>query len=390
MVPEAIRVRPIDTVSPSLAETLRECKLRAGLSRARGAGRYALGNPKAWLGTAYHAVLEGVGPECEDDIETYVEERWRASIETRYESVRVHRLDKRFGPPESWPGYYRVAAMALVRAKELLAVASGRGKGRDSWSSGRAGNRRSRERRLTGAGGKLVGRPDLVRRYEVVDFKTGEVFEDEASDQVRAAYARQLRLYAFLVNETLGWWPRRGVLQPMAGGPVVVELEREKCEAEAGEAIRLLDKYNEVLGSGADAVELANASPSSCRWCQYQLYCPAFWRTVEPAWKEGLSSDAVAGRAMGPPSPIHDGAAFSLSLEIEQGTEAPGALLSLSPLQSSEHIGLNQIRQGDRVGVTGLWRRADERLTATRRALVGHKAALPRIEIGSDVPLSRN
>jgi hypothetical protein len=48
----------ITATSPSLAETMRACRLRAGISRCAGSAAYVLGNPKAWLGTAYHEVLE--------------------------------------------------------------------------------------------------------------------------------------------------------------------------------------------------------------------------------------------------------------------------------------------------------------------------------------------
>jgi hypothetical protein len=44
-----IAVRPLESTSPALAEVMRQCPLRAGLSRAAGVDAYVLGNPKAWL-----------------------------------------------------------------------------------------------------------------------------------------------------------------------------------------------------------------------------------------------------------------------------------------------------------------------------------------------------
>ncbi len=118
MAQEIIRLKAIEAVSPTLAETLRLCKLRAGLSRAEGASQHVLGNPKAWLGTAYHAVLEAVGPQHANDIGARVRDLWSAAIEHQHERSRAHPFDNRFGPPESWPGYHMAAAMALVRARE--------------------------------------------------------------------------------------------------------------------------------------------------------------------------------------------------------------------------------------------------------------------------------
>lgn len=378
MAHETIRLRAIDVVSPTLAETLRLCKLRAGLSRVAGASQHVLGNPKAWLGTAYHAVLEAMGSVHGNDIDAHVRDLWSAAIKQEYERSRAHPFDKRFGPPESWPGYHMVAAMALVRATEF--VKSARGHNSTS-GDGHPGGATWRERKFSGANSKMVGRPDVMRTEEVVDFKTGDLFEDEDQEQVKAAYVRQLRLYAYLVKETLGWWPRRGVLLPMAGSPVAVKLEPGECEAEAAEAIRLLDEYNEGLARAPEPIDLASPSPASCRWCQYQLFCPGFWGAVAPDWKDSFRSAAIAGRATRPANPIHGGSALSLSLQVEKGSVSPGETISLFPLDPSVHEDVPLVQEGDRVRVTGLWRRADDSLVATKRTMISREMALPRIEI---------
>ncbi len=51
-------LKPIQAISPSLAEILRNCPLQAAISRISGIKRFVLDNPKAWLGTAYYDVLE--------------------------------------------------------------------------------------------------------------------------------------------------------------------------------------------------------------------------------------------------------------------------------------------------------------------------------------------
>ena len=237
-----------------------------------------------------------------------------------------------------------VAAMALVRARELAKAAAGQG---SPAGNGQAGGATLREMKFSGAGGKLVGRPDVVRADEVVDFKTGDVFEDEGQEQIKGAYIRQLRLYAFLVKETLGWWPRRGVLLPMAGIPVMVEVEPDDCQKEAEEAVRLLGEYNEMISGYSDPIDLASPSPTSCRWCQYQLICPAFWRSVGPDWRDDLPSGSVAGTAIGPAHPIHGGSALSLSLQAERGVVPAGDPVSLFPLDPSEHTDVPRVKEGD-------------------------------------------
>lgn len=377
MAQQTLRLKAIQAVSPTLVENLRKCKLSAGLSRVARIRQHVLGNPKAWLGTAYHAVLGAVGYGQEGDFDARVRDLWESATEQEYERARTHPLDKRFGPPEWWPGYHMFAAMAVVRAREMVEETNRRissnGKGcpdRASW----------REKKFSGAGGRIVGRPDLVRSGEVVDFKTGDVFEDERQE-VKAAHVRQLRLYAYLVKETLGWWPRRGVLLRMAGPPVAVELDAGGCEAEAEQALHLMKEYNEALASSSDPIDLASPSPANCRWCMYQLFCPAFWIAVVPDWRDDLGSAAVAGSAMSPAVRIHDGSALSISLQVERGVRGPGENISLFPLDPSVHADVPSIKEGDQLRVTGLWRRSDDTIVATRQTVMALGETLPRIEL---------
>lgn len=377
MSDEPIRLRPIKTISPSLAELLRQCKLCAGLSRAEGSSRYVLGNPKAWIGTAYHAVLEAASRQNSGDLEAIVAETWKLVIEAEYDRARSHPLDRRFGPPESWPGYHLVAAMALVRARDL--VPSSPGANRPDASSQPAAPA-WHEREFSGFGGRIIGRPDVVRPGEVIDFKTGEVFEDQDTEKIQPAYVRQLRLYAFLVNETLGWWPQRGVLLSMTGARVAIELEPEECKAEAEHAIHLMDEYNQFLAQGASIIDLASPSPTTCRWCPFQLLCPAFWSAIGPNWREGFPSPAVAGTATECPAPVHGGKALKLSLSAEQGTEPSGESICLHPLEPSIHTDLAQIQAGNRVRITGLGRRADDSVAPTIRTQIATECTLPVIK----------
>jgi hypothetical protein len=99
------------------------CFLRAGLSRATGSSRFVLGNPKAWLGTAYHEVLEKI-VEVDLDQETLdaaVERLWNQAIATQQQRADAHALDRRFGSPTAWPGYHVARASVALRIQELSA-----------------------------------------------------------------------------------------------------------------------------------------------------------------------------------------------------------------------------------------------------------------------------
>lgn len=122
MPPPSLALKSIPAVSPSLAEVLCVCALRAGLSREEGAGQFVLGNPKAWLGVAYHAVLQQARDGPKPDPEGIHEVAWAAAIERQCDRARLHPLDRRFGLPERWPGYHLVRAMAFLRAREIAST----------------------------------------------------------------------------------------------------------------------------------------------------------------------------------------------------------------------------------------------------------------------------
>lgn len=70
------RLKVIEVASPTLVETLRMCKIRADLSRVGSASQHVFGNPKARLGTAYHAALEAMGSGQENNIDARVRDLW--------------------------------------------------------------------------------------------------------------------------------------------------------------------------------------------------------------------------------------------------------------------------------------------------------------------------
>jgi hypothetical protein len=185
-------------------------------------------------------------------------------------------LDHRFGAPKTWPGYHVAHASALVRAGELIrgpppiVVTEKQAPG-----SGDAGT--IREQEFTAFGGRLLGRPDVIRANEVVDYKSGAILEHDEATQtgvVKGAYVRQLRIYAYLVKQKLGWWPERGVLLPLGGEGVEVTLDPLECEREACEAVALLDLYNEKVHTGSGLEEFASPSPQVLPLVRVQASLP--------------------------------------------------------------------------------------------------------------------
>ena len=377
-----LAVPTISATSPTLAETMRACRLRAGLSRATGSGGYVLGNPKAWLGTAYHEVLEKIaGVELIADVEAAATRLWDAAVAAQHRRGSTHPLDRRFGSPETWPGYHLARASALLRAQELVA---GGKPGSGTTGTGDAGT--IRERQFVAFGGKLVGKPDVIRQQEVVDYKSGAILEyDETSqsDVVKAAYVRQLRIYGFLVKEVLGWSPVRGVLLPFAGAGVDVPLEPTECTREALDAIAILDDYNSRIAAGALPDQLAEPSPATCKWCSFKLVCTPLWSAVNPEWSGLLDGAVIEGVLPEPPRPIHGGAAMSLVVEVQNGSEERRRV-HLAPMNPNVHPALTVVAGGERVRLVGLRARPDGSLVPTPRTVLARVDELPALATPTD------
>lgn len=379
--PQSLALPMIPSTSPSVAEAMRTCLLRAGFSKTAGISAYVLGNPKAWLGTAYHGVLERLPDLAGPDAPSRLQAFWRQDIANLEQQAAGHPLNRRFGAASFWRGYYLVLETLKLRVADLAPTAGTR----TAQETGGGEARAFREQSLFAFGGKLKGKPDLGWGDEIIDFKTGSIYEaaeeEEPELALKQAYVRQLRIYAYLVHEATGRWPRRGFLYPIAGQPVEVGLEPDACTLEAKEAVDLLDRYNEALATASDPAELASPSPDTCRWCPYKLVCPAFWGKADETWAGTLGGEAAAGSLNGSPLSIHGGTACALSLTADSGTVARGEI-SLTPLPAAVHGDLSGLSSKDRVRIADLGRRENGTYYATLRTVILPEGAIPSIELG--------
>jgi hypothetical protein len=344
-----------------------------------------LGNPKAWLGTAYHEVLEKIAETNlgEEPIEVAVDRLWNQAIAAQQNRAGAHVLDRRFGPPTAWPSYHVARASVLLRAQEIASgfMPPGQPVTKQVAATGASGT--IREQELHAFSGRLIGRPDVIRTEEVIDYKSGAILEPDAAGQtdvVKASYVRQLRIYGYLVRQTLGWWPKRGVLLPLGGSGVEVALEPSECEREVSEAIILLDSYEGKLRTATAPTDFATPSADGCRWCPYKIICPAFWQASSPAWSGQLDGAAVEGSLAGEPALIHAGAARGISVNIQAGSEERRRI-HIAPLNPNTHPPVTRLANGDRVRLVGLRTRDDGVLAPTQRTVLARVADLPAIAL---------
>jgi hypothetical protein len=298
--------------------------------------------------------------EIEDDDEL-VESLWDNALEKMLSSAVDHPMNHRFSDPYKWRGYFLVYEFVKIRAKEALAQNPRRRTHPDTPASGPVSTGSFiREQRMSALGGRLIGKPDLVVGDEVIDYKSGSIFEneDDGTRKVKAAYLRQLKIYGHLVHETTGSCPKVGKLLPIDGEVYSVDLDPADCKVEAEKAVGLLDSVNSSLSESAgNALEIASPSPSACQWCSFKLVCPAFWNSVSPDWKDDLKSGAISGRLAKPPIAIHDGKAVALTLEEVVGTSTDPQL-TIKPLPVAIHD-MASYSVGDEIRLVNLFYRAN-------------------------------
>ena len=316
-------------------------------------------------------------------LETAVGRLWAAAIAKQHQRVAEHPLNCRYGAAESWPRYFLAKASVLLRAQEIVAASAPL---IDPSVSRAPSNSHCtpapiREAKFTACNGKLTGRPDVIRPGEVVDYKSGAVHElDEtaSSDIVKAAYVRQLRIYGYLVKQTLGWWPQRGILLPLVGSGIEVPLHQGECEEGALQAVALLDSYSTKVRSEAQPIHLASPAPHVCKWCPYKLVCSPFWQSVSPSWARQLDGEAIEGTIHAVPRPLYSGEALALTINIQKGT-APSGQAQIAPVNVITHPTAAALAPPDLVRIIGLRARPDGALVPAQRTVIARVEDLPTL-----------
>jgi hypothetical protein len=237
-----------------------------------------------------------------------------------------------------------------------------------------------RERKCVAYEGRLVGRPDVIRTKEIVDYKTGGIteYDDSQKEVVKASYIRQLRIYGYLVRENLGWWPDRGMLVPMIGPGIETALTPADCEREAAQAVALLDAYNATIVSDENLIGLAQPSVRACKWCSYKAICPAFWERASPEWSPVLDEVAAEG-VITDKQFIRGGAAVAITMEIERGTETRRSV-HITPLNTAIHTYMTSLMKSEKIRVIRLRARPDGALAPTQRTIIFRTKDIPSLQ----------
>ncbi|HHK43002.1 MAG TPA: hypothetical protein ENJ50_11330, partial [Planctomycetaceae bacterium] len=313
-------VQPITSISPTLYAAARKCPARATWS-AHGDRSSLPDHPRGLLGMAVHHVLERAALGGVAGADTAAKrEAARGIYDQKVTDLFASAhpiLMAKFRTAERLPYYNlyreRVALLAAERAVDPPTGNRGGGAG-----GGTAQHRSTVEQTLRSNDGKLKGRPDIVdsARSEVVDYKTSRAPEDGG---VRDDEARQLRLYAHLVNEN-GRSVTTGVILRADRSRGEIDISASEAEAEAAEAVKKLEELGALVGRAFE--EAATPSPASCSRCPCIPMCERFWNEAEPDWAEETGRQ-IQGTVQA--VRVTSTGLVGIDIEIERGTAPRGA-----------------------------------------------------------------
>jgi RecB family exonuclease len=287
---------PRPPISPSLYESLRECRLRANFQCSSPERYRKRSTPAARIGTAFHQTLEELARVPSDGSQMDMPAFCERGLAIFREQLAIQRTESAGKPREchlSWPDdrLGRAEDAVIVMARRLWLDGQHRERSQPmSGSACRTGP--AVERRLESRDSLLVGIVDRVEmidgRRRIIDYKTS-LSADEG------AHARQIKLYAYLWFDHYDTWPDDGLL-------IYVLLRREiPVIIEPAECVSLADEVRqEALGLMRARVapdRLASPGPVCIR-CQFRPWCRPFWDAqAKPADEYTVVERARAGFA---------------------------------------------------------------------------------------------
>jgi RecB family exonuclease len=279
--PDAVVLKPLRRVSPSLGDALLSCELSVAFRLDDRYGFLRTPAPASALGTISHELAEEVasgrfnavpGP----DVARALADAWSAKLTVAEEELSRAYPAGAVPPPQRWTGYEQTRVRILdlleaeVRAKQ-------RGEPSRSAPFGL-------EVLLQPEGIPLHGRADRVEKrgsnVELIDLKTGWTLPDE----LKPSHRRQLLAYAYLWHVVYGEWPQTASIQRLDGTRLSFNVDPAEAESVAAELVRALDLFNSQVSSGRAPLALASPSPTTCRYCAYRPTCRAFFNAVTDEW----------------------------------------------------------------------------------------------------------
>lgn len=353
---------------------MRLCGLRAAFAATADADSWVLHDPRLWLGSAFHEVIQTLrsgGAQNPAEI-------WDTEIARAARAAQEHPLDKRYSSPQKWPSYF------LVRQR-CLSMASKAPKRKVEVKSSQVQTAlptfvRGAERRSEARNGQLVGKPDYFDGDIITEYKSSLPNPQwEGAADIVESFKRQLRLYAAIIADVTERWPTGARIVAASGQALEFPISQAECDHEADDAVAALNRLNVDLASACAPERMANPSAPNCAGCDFKIICPAFWQSLAGGDLRAIRATAIDGVLLsvedGP-----DGDLYTAKINVVASSQAGNSEQQIV-LRESIHGELSNSAVGGRVRVIDFNIRGDGRIRAERKTVVVATSSLPLISV---------
>jgi len=303
------RLKPLDTISPSLASKalINDGCLFRILAQSRS-NRFETTDMlpvsiDGIIGTVIHKVIEWGyrgGPDGRDRDIPDAFNQWDKIIKEKEQDLSDDKINRHLLPLKDRKSYFkkrgRVCHHANKISKEIRVLEDGTDKSESDMKNRLVGPEISVQDKISDP--RMKGRIDLVvsdgEDLEIFDWKTGKILDKEGN--LKAPYKNQIRLYAALLEckqKNLDSddvrFPRRGVIKnPLTGSKEILceeGLDPDLCRELLKDSINIYEEINETHEKDDDTDflmdKLAAPSKKGCRYCSIRPRCRPYLKELE-------------------------------------------------------------------------------------------------------------
>lgn len=262
-------MEPIKFISPSSFFYWEKCPLKAIYSLEFRGQQIFPKHPDADLGSLIHAFFENKTKWNIFSLDAF-EERWEMEINKLDEACKLNAIQKIYFPIKWNAKYFAVKKIllkkSLLKKIQLPANVIPKSIKFEYWIDD---------------GKDIGGKVDHMvfneknEILEIIDFKTGSIFEFVGKKRaIKKSYTQQLLLYAFLIKRKQSFYPKC-FIQDLKGHKHNVEVNEEIATDFHKEVIELKNKINKGINENK-IDQLANPIAENCLHCEFRPICPQY------------------------------------------------------------------------------------------------------------------
>jgi len=283
---ENIDFKEIKRISPSQFCSMKNCAYKSLLAEAFDKRPLLPISPNAYFGTVLHRMLELITKRI-----VKTENEFNAEFDKQIKIIEDELQSKGFGFLVPLKKKLKNFGLKKVQLKKHL-------RSEPELTTRTSDIKFYSEKWLESKDKLIGGKVDLIiesgNNVEIIDFKTGEIAQDDLDDEgeiisdIKTEDKEQLKLYAYLYFENTNNFPTSLSLVDLSKQKFPVEFSKEECKSIFDEAKNLLHKINNCI---KDSTFSANPTEINCKFCLYRPACVFYQKQLETV----LSFNEVSG-----------------------------------------------------------------------------------------------